>query len=257
MLIAFDIGNTHIDLALFSDGVLLARDRMRTHGQTDDSGYAKQLMRFVTMHANYQSVKRALIASVVRDKEADLISACHQCNIAAHVVDSSWDLGLKSRYDNPQHVGIDRLLASATAFAEAPPNTALVIADAGTAITVDLLSAEGTFLGGTIAPGLQMMLRALRADTSLLPEIALDGYASLPATSTPDGMRAGILHGAASLIDGLRDRLGETVANPVLSILTGGDAHRLHSLTRSNWKCDSSLVLRGLYLAYKRNKLTL
>ena len=256
MLIAFDIGNTHIDLALFSDGVLLARDRMRTHSQPSDSRYAKQLMRFITTHANRHLVKRALIASVVRDMEADLISACHQCDIAAHSVDSSWDLGLKIRYNNPQHVGIDRLLAAATAFAEAPPNTALVIADAGTAITVDLLSAEGTFLGGTIAPGLQMMLKSLRAGTSLLPEIALDDCSSLPATSTPDGMRAGILHGAASLIDGLRDRLGETVANPFLSILTGGDAQRIHPLTRSNWQCDSSLVLRGLNLAYERNKLT-
>ena len=257
MLIAFDIGNTHIDLALFSDGVLLARDRMRTHSQPSDSRYAKQLMRFITTHANRHLVKRALIASVVRDIEADLISACHQCDIAAHAVDSSWDLGLKIRYDNPQHVGIDRLLALATAFAEAPPNTALVVADAGTAITVDLLSAEGTFLGGTIAPGLQMMLKSLRAGTSLLPEIVLDDCVSLPATSTPDGMRAGILHGAASLIDGLRDRIGETVADPVLSILTGGDAQRLHPLTRSNWQCDSTLVLRGLYSAYDRNKLTL
>ena len=72
MLIAFDIGNTHIDLALFSDGVPLARDRMRTHGQPSNSEYAKQLMRFITTHANRQSVKQALIASVVRDMEADL-----------------------------------------------------------------------------------------------------------------------------------------------------------------------------------------
>ena len=257
MLIAFDIGNTHIDLALFSDGVLLARDRMRTHGQPSHSEYAKHLMRFITTHAKRQSVKQALIASVVRDMETDLISVCHQCDIAAHSVDSSWDLGLKIRYNNPKHVGIDRLLAAATAFAEAPPNTALVIADVGTAITVDLLSAEGTFLGGTIAPGLQMMLKSLLAGTSLLPEIELDDCACLPATSTPDGIRAGILYGAASLIDGLRDRLGETVANPVISILTGGDAQRLHQFTRSNWQCDSSLVLRGLNLAYERNKLTL
>ena len=257
MLIAFDIGNTHIDLALFQTASYsLGTGCERTASQAIQDTLSSSCVS--SQHTLTTSlVKRALIASVVRDIEADLIAACHQCDIAAHSVDSSWDLGLKIRYDNPQHVGIDRLLASAAAFAESPPNTALVIADAGTAITVDLLSAEGTFLGGTIAPGLQMMLKSLRAGTSLLPEIALDDCASLPATSTTDGMRAGILHGAASLIDGLRDRLDETVENPVISILTGGDAQRLHPLTRSNWQCDSTLVLRGLYSAYERNKLTL
>jgi pantothenate kinase type III len=69
-------------------------------------------------------------------------------------------------------------------------------------------------------------------------------------------MRAGILFGAASLIDGLRDRLGEIAGTPIHSILTGGDAQRLYPLTRSNWQCDSTLVLRGLCIAYERNKLT-
>jgi len=256
MLIALDIGNTHIDFGLFSDGALLARDRIRTPDPAGVTDHAIWLMDFIAKHANHQPVERALIAAVVRDIETDLIAACNRCDIAAHSVDSDWDLGLQIRYDNPQHVGIDRLLAASAALAEAPPDTALIIADAGTAITVDLLSAEGIYLGGTIAPGLQMMLKSLRAGTSLLPEIELGDRASLPATNTPDGMRAGILFGAASLIDGLRDRLGEIAGTPVQSILTGGDAQRLYPLTRSNWQCDSTLVLRGLCVAYERNKLT-
>ena len=214
-------------------------------------------MDFIAKHANHQHVKQALIASVVRGIETDLIAACNRCDIAAHSVDSDWDLGLQIRYDNPQHVGTDRLLAASAALVEAPPNTALVIADAGTAITVDLLSAEGTFLGGTIAPGLQMMLKSLRAGTSLLPEIELGDSAPLPAGNTPDGMRAGILFGAASLIDGLRDRLGE-IAKCSHSFHTDGrrcstalPANSFQLAVRRN-----ALVLRGLCIAYERNKLT-
>lgn len=257
MLITIDIGNTHVDLGLFSDGVLMARDRMPTHPKTGTPDHATQLIRFVETHAEYRSINQVLVASVVRDLDTALIASCHQYELPAQSVDSRWELGLQIRYDNPQHVGIDRLLAASAALAEAPADTALIIADAGTAITVDLVDAGGTFLGGTIAPGLQTMLKSLHSGTSLLPEVELGDYAPLPARNTADGIRSGVLHGGAAMIDGLCERLGENVTGPTQSILTGGDAQRLYPFTRSIQSCDSTLVLRGLYWAYERNKLTL
>lgn len=255
MFLAIDIGNTNVDLGLFSEGALIAHGKVPTYPPAGASGHSAQLQHFVEEHASLPAVQYALIASVVRDMGSLFVEHCQQQHIAAQQVDSSWDLGLHIDYDHPERVGIDRLLAAAAAFAAT--QTAVVVADAGTALTVDAIDADGTFLGGAIAPGLHMMLGALRAGTSLLPSIELTQHAVLPGKNTPDGMRAGVLYGAAALVDGLCQRLVETLPANAHSVLTGGDANRLFPLTHRIERCESALVLRGLLLAFERRKLTL
>lgn len=254
MFLAIDIGNTNVDLGLFSAGALIAHDKVPTHPAAGSPGHPAQLQRFVEEHASLPAVQCALIASVVRGMGSLFVEHCRQQGLSAQQVDSGWDLGLRIDYDHPERVGIDRLLAAAAAFAAA--QTAVVVADAGTAITVDAVDADGTFLGGAIAPGLRMMLAALCAGTSLLPAIEFSEHIALPGKNTADGMRAGVLYGAVGLIDGLCLRLCEMLPANTRSVLTGGDAHELFARTRQIGRCESALVLHGLHLAFRRGKLT-
>jgi type III pantothenate kinase len=96
------------------------------------------------------------------------------------------------------------------------------------------------------------MLNALNSGTSLLPAIALGDDAPLVGKNTPDGMRSGVLHGAAALVDGLCLRMRESQTSSITSTLTGGDGQRLFKLTRHFDHCEAALVLHGLALAYRR-----
>jgi type III pantothenate kinase len=147
---------------------------------------------------------------------------------------------------------VDRIAAAAAAFASSPDGHAAVVADAGTAITVDAVDAGGTFRGGIIAPGLRLGLQALRRGTSLLPQVELNPGAPLLGTSTRACLEAGALHGGAALLDGLCERMADLLGGPVTAWLTGGDADVLRPLTRRFGRCDPALVLRGLALAWQR-----
>jgi type III pantothenate kinase len=144
------------------------------------------------------------------------------------------------------------VVAAAAAFAERPPGHGVVVADAGTAITVDAVDAEGTFLGGLILPGLRLGLTALGSDTSLLPQVTLDPEAPLLGRSTPTCLQAGALHGGAALLDGLFERIAGLLGTPTTGFLTGGDGPLLARRTSRFARHDPGLVLRGLRLAYLR-----
>lgn len=252
MLLAIDIGNTCIDLGLFSNEVLQVHRKWPTKREAGPEVYEEDLRNFLEAEKVAGTIECVLIASVVAGLAQVMADLCAQLALPAMQVDSSWDLGLQIDYDDPKRVGIDRLLAAAAAFAMAPSAHGAIVADAGTAITVDLIDTAGTFLGGAIAPGLRLMLSSLRAGTSLLPAIELGEDAPLVGKNTPDGMRAGVLHGAAALVDGLCLRMGESLPTPLQRTLTGGDAIRLFQQTRHFDHCEPALVLYGLALAYRR-----
>ncbi|MFT5087181.1 MAG: type III pantothenate kinase [Candidatus Latescibacterota bacterium] len=252
MLLAIDIGNTHIDLGLFLDDQLQVHSKWQTRRDARIETYQEDLQHFLQTANRTNAIECVLISAVVSDLDRILADLCRALGMQVRQVDSRWDLGLHIDYDDPDRVGIDRLLAAAAAFERAPSGHGAVIADAGTAITVDLVDARGHFLGGAIAPGLYLMLGAMNAGTSLLPAIELSDDVPLVGKNTPDGMRSGALHGAAALVDGLCLRMGESQQHPLTRTLTGGDGERLFRLTRHFDHCEPALVLHGLALAYRR-----
>lgn len=252
MLLAIDIGNTCIDLGLFVGDQLRTHRKWPTHRDAGPATYEAELRHFLETENTADAIQCVLIASVVSGLGQNLAALCALRALQTMQVDSSWDLGLQIDYDDPRRVGIDRLLAAAAAFERAPSEHGALVADAGTAITVDLVDAGGTFLGGAIAPGLRLMLGSMRTGTSLLPEVELADETPLIGKNTPDGMRAGVLHGAAALVDGLCLRIGESQPTPLECTLTGGDGMRLFQHTRHFNRCEPALVLCGLALAYRR-----
>ena len=253
MLFAIDIGNTNIDLALFERNQLISRKTIPSR-QTNKTDHAQSVRDFVRNNSTGKEIGAALISSVVQELGNKFVHHCSSNNIAAQQVDSNWDLGITINYDPPEHAGIDRLLSATAAFDIAPEEHSVVIADAGTAITVDIVDSSGIYLGGTISPGFHLMNQTLSSSTSLLPSVDLKETAFLPASNTAEGIRSGVLYGAASIVDGIGERLTKSVSTPSWLVITGGDGPMLFPHIHKYHKCVPNLVLHGLAKVWRRQR---
>lgn len=151
----------------------------------------------------------------------------------------------------PGGIGIDRLCAAWGADALRSPGEPLLVVDCGTAITCNLLSAEGVFLGGAILPGLRTAVRALRLLTDKLPEIELPASAP-PAlgTGTVGAIGAGVFWGAIGTIREFARQFELVAGRPPRVLLTGGDASRLAPTLAGEAELEPHLTLRGIARAY-------
>lgn len=178
------------------------------------------------------------------------------------VIEAAAQLPLKVVLDRPDHVGIDRLFDAVAANAERQSEAPAVVIDAGTAVTVDWVDAQGAFRGGSIFPGVRLMAKALHDYTALLPLIDVTEVAPLPGRSTPAAMHAGIFWAVAGGIRTLVEQLvaqaepALAAAHPVDVFLTGGDtallASALEEMLRahSSWRFLSrpNMTLEGIRL---------
>ena len=173
--------------------------------------------------------------------------------VEAREVTAGMPLPIKIGYSTPQTLGEDRVAAAAGAWSLFPGEMSLVV-DLGTAVTYDVVTAEGVYLGGNIAPGVGMRLRALRSFTARLPEVG--GYGETPVfgTDTVTAMRAGAIRGVVSEIAYYRSQLPQGAR----VVLTGGWAERVGQFLDFPVTIDSCLVTKGLLsiLLYNENKLS-
>jgi type III pantothenate kinase len=148
--------------------------------------------------------------------------------------------------------GIDRLVDAVAVNHLREPGRAAVIVDVGTAITVDLVAADGAFLGGSILPGLQMSARALHEFTDLLPLVDISEFSNPPlalGTSTEAAMRSGLFWGAVGSIRQLIDELGRDAGEPPQVFLTGGAGATVAQLLASSARYIVHLTLAGIALS--------
>ncbi|MEW6752874.1 MAG: type III pantothenate kinase [Candidatus Latescibacterota bacterium] len=253
MLLAVDIGNTNLHLGLFEGSRLLLEARVAAASCPSGQALAHTLQGHLAPYLGTRTLCGAAISSVVRGRAETAAQACRSlCRGPVLLAQADWDLGLAIEYRPPDHVGMDRLLAAAAAHAAVPAGTAAVVVDAGTAITVDAVTASGTYRGGLIMPGLRLGLAALHSGTSLLPLVEPAGDAPLVGQSTAACLQAGALHGQAAMVDGLYERVARWLGTPVEGVLTGGDAALLRPQLTHFPRWDPVLVLRGLCLAFER-----
>jgi type III pantothenate kinase len=163
------------------------------------------------------------------------------------------DIPMVAKVANPDRVGIDRLLAAWMASQLYPGKSAIVV-DAGSAITVDMISRDAEFLGGAILPGIALQFDSLARGTDALPSIELPPASEitpeslpLPAVDTVSAIRSGILLGAAGAIDGLIEHRMERSKERLIEVIfTGGDGPLLSRLTRHRHQCLPRLVLDAI-----------
>lgn len=167
------------------------------------------------------------------------------------IIDQYRQIPLCLRVDQPEQVGIDRLLNALAARSKSPPGTPIVIVGAGSAVTVDLVDADGVFRGGAIFPGFQLMAKALNDYTARLPRIeSFPIHPLLPGTNTGAAIEAGIVNSIRGGIERIVAEYTRVFGKPHLFI-AGGDAELLADLPGEPVVAGPFLTLEGIWLVAK------
>jgi type III pantothenate kinase len=253
VIIVFDVGNTETTIGLFDGAELGAHWRITTDVPRtgDELGVLLQSLLDGT-GIDRARVSDASIGSVVPRVTAPLAEACERWLHAKRitVVDGASPLPIRLDVDEPRTVGADRIvntLAASRMFGRDA-----IVVDLGTATTFDCITADGVFLGGAIAPGVRVMADTLFRRTSKLPATELVPPKHVIGKNTEECIRAGVMLGAAELIDGLVRRIQEVwpgTEAPVV-VATGGLAETFAPLCRSFQRVEPYLTLHGLRMAH-------
>ncbi len=241
--IAVDIGNSTIKLAWKVDGTLNEQSVL-LHGEA----WPETVVQRVRALVDEQNVIWR-IASVHPQATQKLTDYLHTLTTATKVDVVTWhDIPMKPEVDDPDRLGIDRLItAYASSLHFEPP---LMVVDAGSAITVDWVGSDRQFHGGAILPGLAMQFGALATGTACLPNIDGSGcHVEFPAKNTKDAIFSGVLTGLTAGIDRLiidYCHRAKVAPETVPVVLTGGDAPVLSPHLRHNHERIDNLVCRGL-----------
>jgi type III pantothenate kinase len=163
------------------------------------------------------------------------------------------DLPIRVLTDPPSETGVDRVVNVAAAYEQL--GKACVVIDAGTAITVSACNDKGEFLGGAIAPGASMQLRALHEYTAKLPEVTLDIPKGVFGRSTAEAIRHGVYHGVRGMVKELLENFATELGFWPEAIATGGDAVRLFEGWELIHAISSDLTLYGIGLSYANHHL--
>ena len=162
------------------------------------------------------------------------------------------DTGVKIRMKNPAGLGADRLLNAAAGVEKygAP----LVIVDLGTAITLDVISADGAYIGGTIAPGMELGMESLFSRTAKLPQISLEAPGHYIGGDTAEAIKSGIVYGTVGLVDALLNGVFKELGGTCRVVATGGHAPILARHSEIVKEVDPWLTIEGLRIIYERNR---
>jgi type III pantothenate kinase len=262
-LVAVDIGNSTIQIGLFPASCTPTDRSLPPPQRVIELGDQQSLDALVQWLPSEPCCWR--IASVQRESLARLkewIGSHRTDDESKHL--QHGDLPLKILVDEPEKVGMDRLLAAVGANQIRDPARAAVIVDAGSAITVDLVRATGEFEGGVILAGFQMSADALAKGTDLLPQVGFSPRADPPSLigkSTVEAIRSGLFWGNVGAIRFLISQVSETLDHPPDLIVTGGDARWMAPLLtadsespqnladdKNDRRFESHLVLAGILL---------
>jgi type III pantothenate kinase len=175
-----------------------------------------------------------------------LVAWLHGRAVEVRVLDTYRQLPLVVRVGEPARVGIDRLLNAVAANTRRPPGFAAAVVDAGSAVTVDLVDADGAFRGGTIFPGLRLMAQALHEHTALLPVVAVDRVEPMPGTSTAAAIRAGILRAVLGGVQRIVADFSWQWPDGMSVYVTGGDGPLLLAVQPTLGDAWPAMTLEGI-----------
>lgn len=253
MVLAIDIGNTNVVIGCFQEQQILFVERISTNQSATPLEFAISIKSILEIYQIEPSaIEGSIISSVVPSINHAMCKAVetviHQTPI---LVGPGLKTGLQISIDNPAQLGSDRVADAVAALHEYKPP--LVIIDMGTATTLSVIDAQRRHIGGMISPGIGISMNALTEKTAQLPKISLDPPKKCIGSNTIECMKSGILYGAAGAIDGLLDRITETLGETPTFIATGGLSEYIIPHCRHKIILDNMLLLKGLQLIYQKN----
>lgn len=253
MLLAIDIGNTNIVIGCFRGEELLFEARIATDGARTSDQYGVEIKNMLeAFGVRKEDVRDCIISSVVPPVLCAVRSGvCRILGREPMVVEPGLKTGLEICMDSPAQMGADLIVVAVAALRKyAAP---LILIDMGTATTMEVLEPGSRYVGGIVTPGVRISLDALTGRTARLPGIDLDRPGKVVGTNTVDCMRSGVMYGAASMLDGMIDRIREERGMDYTVVATGGIAPFIVPLCRHPIVLEKDLLLRGLNELYKMN----
>jgi type III pantothenate kinase len=254
MLLAIDIGNTDTKLGVFEGDELRVTWHVATVLRSMADEYATTLLSLLHYHGLDRSdIKDVALCSVV----PPLIATFHELferyfGVSPLVIGVGVKTGVHIRMDNPKEVGADRIVNAAAAhhLYDGP----VIIADLGSATTFDAVSREGDYLGGAIAPGMNMAAEALSTRTAMLPRVELIPPKQAIGTSTVAAMQSGLIFGYVGLVEGIVTRIKNELGGKATVVATGGYAEIFARQTKIIDVVNPDLTLIGLKIIQSMNK---
>jgi type III pantothenate kinase len=255
MLLAVDVGNTQTHLGAFNGSELLEHWRFQSRAGATGDELAERVKGLLDLRGcEFEGVDALVVSSVVPPLGTEYEAMAARYLAAPCLsVGPGIKTGMAIRIDNPLEVGADRLVNAVAAYARV--GGACVVVDFGTGINFDAVSAEGEYLGGAIAPGVEISLTALTERGARIPRIDLGEPEAAIGRSTKGAMQSGVIFGFAGLIDGLARRFTAELGEGTEFIATGGLASAIVPFCETIDVVDDLLTLTGLRLIHALNNV--
>ena len=249
MLLAVDIGNTNTVLGVFDDATLVESWRVKTDAR-DTADELALTYQGLLGPTKVDGVAACSTVPAVLGQLRIMLSRYYP-NLPAVVVEPGVRTGVPLLYDNPKELGSDRIVNALAAY-HLYGGPAVVV-DFGTSTNFDVVSAKGEFIGGVLAPGIEISIDALAARAARLVKVELTRPRSVIGKSTVEALQSGILYGFAGQIDGLVRRILAELGGDATVIATGGLAQVVIAESETLQVYEPDLTLIGLRLVYERN----
>jgi type III pantothenate kinase len=253
MLLVVDVGNTQTHLGTYVGAELVHDWRFATVRDSTADELGAALTNLLALRGiGFADIDASIVSATVPSLRPQWTAMAQR--YLGHemlLVGPGLKTGMPIRYDNPREIGPDRLVNAVAGYDRV--GGACVIVDFGTAVTHDVVSSDGEYLGGVIFPGVEISLEALSERAAALPKVDLTPPRGVVGKSTVDAIRSGVLYGFAGMVDGINARLHAELGD-FTTLATGGLAGAVVPHCHSIDEMDDLLTLKGLRLIWLRNQ---
>jgi type III pantothenate kinase len=247
VLLAVDVGNTQTVYGVFDDSRLAEHYRVATERRTTSD----ELYVLISALLDLDVVDGVCLSSTVPALVREYEGFADRAGLPTLVLGPGVSTGIALRYDDPREIGPDRI-ANAVAVKERYGSPSIVV-DFGTSTNFDVVSSDGEYVGGVLAPGIEISMDALFARAARLFRVDFTPPPTVIGKTTQTALQSGLVYGFAGQVDEIVTRIRDELGEPARAIATGGLAELVAPHSRTLERVDPFLTLEGLRLVYSRN----